>query len=200
MKRLLPLFSILLGGVLAAGCDSIAGALGVDEVEVPLTSAGTMSVNGDQLTSTSGSTTRSGGKLPNVFDLESVVVAKEDVTYTPSSSKNGSAASGHIYGTVFINDKPLGTFDVTIANDAVSNVTITPFQVTPFIVAACGGAPSQCPAASAYQGKSVAQIKGELETILRTAETLGYRIVVKGDTAALKGSLRVNKVTLNLDF
>lgn len=199
MKRLLPLFAILLSGALAAGCDAIAGALGVDKVEVPLSST-SLTVSGTALTSSSGSTTRSGGKLPNVFDLESVVVAKEDVTFTPGAGKNGAMASGNIDGAVFINNLPLASFRVVITNDAVTAVTVNGFSLSQALATACAAAQTQCPPASSYNGKSVAQIKGELETILRTAETLGYRIIVKSDSNNLVGRLTVNKVTLNLDF
>jgi len=202
MKRLLPLFAIVLSGALMAGCDSIAGALGVDKVEVPLSAVGSLAVNGTSVSVESGSGSRSGGKLPNVFDIESIEVDPADVTFTPSSSKN-AAVSGNVYVSIFMGSgataDPLGSATITITNNVATAVTETIGTVISQIQQRCAAPTSGCPAPSTYSGRNVSDIKNEIETYLRTSTSIAYTIVVTADQG-VSGTITVSDITVNLDF
>lgn len=203
MKRLLPLLTIVLSGALMAGCDALAGALGVDKVDVPLTSAGTLAVNGTSVAVESVSSSRSGGKLPNLFDIESVDLKPADVTFTSSSGKNASAVSGNVYVAIYLgaagSQLPFVSGTITITNNTVTNISSALYTLGTQIQQRCQASNSGCPSPSAASGKSVSQIGDAIETYLRTSENLNVSIVTTAD-AGVSGTITINKITINLDF
>jgi len=199
MKRLSYLLSIVLAGVLMAGCDALAGALGVDKVDVPLTGAGTLAVNGTSVAVESTSSPRTGGKLPNLFDIKSVDIKPADVSFTSSAGKNASMVSGNIYVTIYLAQLPFVSGTVGITNNAVTSVTPTLYSLGSQIQQRCAASNSGCPSPSAASGKTAKQIGDEIETYLRTSENLNVTIVTTAD-AGVAGTVSINKMTINLDF
>ncbi len=187
--------------VTSAGCDAIAEKLGVDKVNMPLSSVGSLGVNGETPALKTATVSRDGGNLPNVFDIKSVTIAPTDLSWTTTSKS--SAASGTVYLLLLVKNNgnwiPFVNGTVTITNDQVTAVSPSLFSLVPAATAALGRIPAaQRPSLAYVDGKSASQLSGEVEAALR-ANGIEANLIVWG-SPGLRGNVTFNKIQVNLDF
>lgn len=204
MRRFLPLLVIVLGGVMAAGCDAIAGALGVDKIDVPLASAGDLDVTDTGVGDKETDASRDGGKLPNVFDIESVDIQPSNLTFTSSVGKNDAAmASGTIWVSVLLRTAdgwmPFVSGTVTITNNVVTAVTPELYAVSQQVQTACAQPGMSCPELSSFQGKTRNQIATAIKKYIRESTSIRVKIKTRA-SQGLRGKLRISAIRLNLDY
>lgn len=200
LVRISPLFLLLALVFTTAGCDAIAEKLGIDKVNVPLSSAGSLAVRGDTPDIQTSSVSRDGGSLPNVFDIKSVTITPADVSWTTASKVS---ASGQVFGVVLVKSDgnwiPFVNATIGITNDVVSSVNVQMYSLDATTEAVVGRlAASERPDLSAAKAMSTSQRADKVEKALRN-NPIEVALVVFG-TAGLNGSVTINKMQVNLDF
>ena len=185
----------------SVGCDAIAEKLGVDKVNVPLTSVGSLGVNGETPALKTATVSRDGGNLPNVFDVKSIAITPADVSWTTTSKS--SAASGTVHLLLLLkrsgNWIPFVNGTATITNDQVTAVSPSLYALSQAARDAVGRIPAaQRPSLDYANGKSVSQLSDEIEAALR-AQGIEVNLIVWG-SPGLKGNVTFNKIQVNLDF
>lgn len=195
---LLALFALVLS---TAGCDALAEKLGIDKVNVPLSSTGSLAVNGETPALKSATVSRDGGNLPNVFDIKSVTITPSDLSWTTTSKS--SAANGTVYMLLLVkksgNWVPFVSGNATITNDQVTAVSPSLYALSQVAKDAIARIPAaQRPDISYANGKSVSQLQTEIEEALR-ANGIEVNLIVWG-SPGLRGTVSFNKIQVNLDF
>ncbi len=198
---LLALFGLVLS---TAGCDALAEKLGIDKVDVPMSSVGTgLSVSGTA-SAKSGTVNRGGDDLPNVFDVESVTLDPANLSYTPGSGKASAMQTGEITVVLLLAQVPAGQATITVTNNQVTNVQPRPISLGSFnrarieqMIAEMPAA--QRPAIQSLDGLTASQIQDKINAAIKASTPFPAAIMVAA-TGDLTGTLNLSKITLNLDF
>lgn len=199
------LILLLLPLLVLAGCDAIAEAAGVDEVDVSLDEAGqNIPVASTAPAARSASVDRDGTDVPDVFDVESIEIDESDVSYTPlASSKN--ADSGTISVWIVVEGIPAVQATVAVENDAVTSITPNPIAIVESVNEEAFEAAyddlseeSQYALASDWKSLSLDDATDRINDALRSSS---FEVTVQlASTGDLLGRMSIDDVTFHLDF
>ena len=205
-KALLLALPFALAALFATtGCDAIAEKIGADEVEVSLGDVGRNLPIAPGARAKSADVDRGGSDLPDAFDVESISVAEEDVTFTPVAGKQDAAqANGTIDLFLIIDQAPATGFSVTVADNAVTGVRPGTVSVGRYDQDAFASCLDQVPTDErpALRDGYADLSSSETEDIVSSAVKqpsfpMSVMACVSGD---LVGTLGISQVTFNLDF
>lgn len=200
-SRLSPLLLLVALLVTATGCDSVAKKLGIDAVNLPLSGAGSLVINGETPAFKNQTISRDGGNLPNVFDIKSVTITPSDVTWMNPSK--ASAANGTVYVTLLVKSGstwvPFVDGTITITNDQVTAVSPNLYALGQQAKAAIDRLPAgQKPDLSVANGKSASEIASLVEAALRS-QNIEADLIAWG-SPGLRGMVTIRNMRVNLDF
>lgn len=108
------------------GCDAIEEAAGLNDVNVPLGSAGDNLPVAPNVTTYNSDMVSVNADIPGSPSVDGIDIKKEDVTYTavmPRGLHRG-AASCDLSVTMLIDDAPAVSADIMIVDDVVSDVSV----------------------------------------------------------------------------
>lgn len=197
---------LLAGAFILQGCDWIAEKAGIDEVDVSMGSAGAnLVIAPNDASSKTGNVNVGDQDIPNVFDVESITISRDNVSFSPSPGKSGGAAgSGTIDLFVIIDGAPTFATRITVANDVITNISPTTIDVgsynkTVFLEALNRFQAGEGPNLLAnHQSLTQAQIQDIIDDALTGGNfTISIMVSTNGD---LSGLLQFTKATFNLDF
>lgn len=121
--RILTL-AILIAPLALVGCDAIENAVGLDDVNVSLGSAGdNIPVAPNSLVYQTG-TVDIGQEIPDLASIETISISQEDVTFTPFEARGaqGTAGTCTLSATLLIDNMPAVMATVDIIDDVVTSV------------------------------------------------------------------------------
>ncbi len=106
------------------GCDAVEEITGLNDIDVPLGSAGdnlpvtpnTVAYQSDRVSV--------GQDIPGSPGVDGIAIAESDVTFTPVPARGGSAASCELNVTMLIDNAPAVSGAVTITDNAVTDVAV----------------------------------------------------------------------------
>ncbi len=204
------LFALVLGGgglFVLSGCDAVADAVGVDEVEVDLGAAGnSIPVVAGEPQAQTTDLDRGGAELPDVFDVESITISEDNVSYEPSGvlSKSGSVDSGTIDAFLIIERAPAIGTQVSIVDDAVDDINPSQIDIGNYNGSRFDNCLDQFPPDERpslrgdYEELSSAEISDIVSDALRqTTFQVTAMVCTDGD---ISGFLSIDDVVINLDF
>ena len=125
MTRLLTL-ALLIAPLTLVGCDAIESATGLNNVNVPLGSAAdNIPVAPNAIVYQTGSVDIS-QEIPGAPDVESIMIDREDVTFTPFEARgtDGAVGSCTLSATLIIDMVPAVEGTVEIVDDEVMAVSV----------------------------------------------------------------------------
>src|SRR5690606_26348118 len=95
MPRLAPLLAFLLLPLLA-GCDEVAGVVGVDAFDVELGSNGRLPIAPDA-SGTAGTPVAIDDRIPDVFDVSDISIPEDVVTFELAPGSGGGSCTVELY-------------------------------------------------------------------------------------------------------
>lgn len=205
-KALLFTLPFLLAALFAtAGCDAIAEKIGVDEVEVSLGEVGRNIPVAPGARAKSEDVDRGGSDLPDAFDVESITVAEEDVTFTPAISKHDAAQNNGTIDLFLIVDRaPAIGFSATVEAGVVTAISPNTVSLGRYDKDAFAGCLDQVPTEErpalreGYASLSSSQTEDIVSSAVKQPSfPMSVMACVSGD---LVGTLGISQVTFNLDF
>ena len=151
----LLILALLFVPLVLSGCDAIEDAVGLNEIDVPLGSTGSVEVAAD-------STTRSSGDvdidqdIPGSPDVDGITVLEENVSFVPDAALRGAAAQAATFNFwVLVDDVPALSGSVAIDdNNAVSDVS-TRYTAVYTVEQICSAYPTDCPVSSVLSGGAI---------------------------------------------
>lgn len=180
------------------GCDAIAEKLGIDKVNVPLSSIGSnLAVSTTTASIKSGSISRDGGDLPKVFTVKSVTIDASDLSFSPSGATK-VAQSGTVRAGLIINTCAAVLVDVTVANNAVTSVTPVPVQIGQINMTNFQALLAKLPAANRPTVTASCTPSGLASEL--TKSSFSGSVVAAVFSGDLNGTFGIKEGTFNLDF
>lgn len=203
-KLLLPLLFLSLS-LSQTACDLIAAAAGVDKVDVPTeTFAGNLPITPNTTSVAAEVVNITENDLPDVFDVNEVTLKAEDIVFTPSSNLK-EAATGTVTAVLIIDKQPCAYGSVTIENDVVTKVEPSVIGLGANLTAMktlldTASANQLGTLNTNWQNLTVQQVIDLVSTAIKTKlNNLDVKVVVR-TTGNIRGSMKIKKFTLGLDF
>ena len=202
---LLALPFLLVALFATTGCDAIAEKVGADEVEVSLGEVGRNIPVAPGARAKSEDVDRGGSDLPNAFDVESITVAEEDVTFTAAVSKLDAVQNNGTIDLFLIVDRaPAIGFSATVEAGAVTAISPSTVSLGRYSQDAFARCLDQVPAKErpalreGYASLSSSQTKNIVSSAVKQPSfPMSVMACVSGE---LVGTLGISQVTFNLGF
>ena len=197
---------LLTGAFILQGCDWIAEKAGIDKVDVSFGSAGAnLTITPDGADANTGTVNLGDQDLPNVFEVESITVTPDDVTFTPTAGKTGDASgSGTIDVFILIDQVPAYATVVTVTGDIVTgidprNIRTGVYNQESFAACLARFGSGQGPALrQGYESLSQSQRRDIVKSAVdRGSFPVTLMICAHGDVS---GYMTITEATFNLDF
>lgn len=197
-RLLLAPLALLAASLVGTGCDAIAEKLGIDKVTVPLSSIGSnLAVSSTTASIRSGTVTRGGSDLPDVFTVKSIALDPSDMTFTASTMAK-VAQSGTVRAALIVNTCVAVMADVTVSNNAVTAVSPLPIQVGSVNMTNFQALVLKLPAAQRPSVSAACTPSGLAASL--TATSFSGSIVAAVLSGDLNGVFGIQEGTFNLDF
>ena len=204
-RNTLLLALLLMAFFALTGCDAIAEKAGADKVEVSLGEVGRNIPVAPGARAKTADVDRGGANLPDAFDVESITVAEEDVTFTPAVSKLSAAQnSGAIDLFLIVDRAPAIGFSATVEAGAVAAINPRTVSLGRYDKDAFASCLDQVPTSErpalrdGYAGLSSSQTENIVSSAVKQPSfPMSVMACVSGE---LVGTLGIRQVTFNLDF
>lgn len=150
----LVLLALLLTPLTLAGCDAIEDAVGLNDIDVPLGSTGSVEVAAD-------STTRSSGDvdidqdIPGSPDVDGITVLEENVSFVPAALRGGSAQAATFNFWVLVDDVPALSGSVAIGDDNEVTDVSTRYTAAYTVEQICSAYAAGCPVSSVLSESAI---------------------------------------------
>lgn len=213
LRRMVSLVALAFFAFTSNGCDFIASKLGVDEVDVPTSSfASSVNLVPDQTTLVEGKVNLSSVKLPDIFDVDEVILSPDYFTFTPSaaSALGKTSASGQIILLLLVNNLPVAYATITIKDDKVTDITPKELKLTAKVLKAQVDAmiaktpePNRTKLgnaikASGWETLTLAQVVAAINQAFKSTEPTVSVALLPNST--ITGKLNVSKLRFGLKF
>lgn len=191
-------FLLVFAAATWTGCDAIAEKLGIDKVNVPLSSIGqNLAVSTATASIRTGSITRDGGDLPKVFTVKSVTIDAADLSFAASGSGK-VAQSGTVRAGLIINTCAAVLVDVTVTNNAITSVTPVPVQIGQINMTNFQALLAKVPAAQRPTVSTACTPSGLASELVKPS--FSGSVVAAVFSGDLNGTFGIKEGTFNLDF
>lgn len=151
--RLLAL-ALLFVPLTLAGCDAIEDAVGLNEIDVPLGSTGSVEVSADSTTRSSGSVDID-QDIPGSPDVDGITVLEENVSFVPDAALRGSAQAATFNFWVLVDDVPALSGSVDIDDNLAVTDVSTQYTANYTVEQICSAYASDCPVSSVLSGSAI---------------------------------------------
>lgn len=184
--------------LVASGCDTIAEKLGVDKVTVPLGSVGqNLAVSTTAGTIKTGSVSRGGGDLPDVFTVTSIEILPANVSFAPTAATK-TAQSGTVRAALVVGSCVAAMTDVTVANNAVTALSPQDIAIGAVNMANFQALVQKLPAAQRPTVTTACTKEGLAAELTKASFSASLLAAVfSGD---LNGTFGIQQGTFKLDF
>ena len=195
--RILTL-ALLIAPLTLVGCDAIESVAGLDNVNVPLGSAGdAIPVAPNAVVYQAGSVDI-GQDIPGSPSVDDIMIAREDITFTPIAARgaNGTAGTCALSATLLIDDMPAVSGTVDIVDDVVTAVSVGYASPDYDRTRLCEAIDAEvCPVSESL---TEAQIRGAVESAINSG---GFNAgVVVDNPGDCQGTLDIERVTFDFNL
>ena len=197
MRSPIRLIALLLAPLTLFGCDAIEEVAGLNDIAVPLGSAGNNLPVVANAAEYSTGEVNIGRDIPGSPGVDGIDIGREDVSFTPAAARGtgAGAASCDLTVTMLIDFAPAITAEVGIVDNAVASVNVGYARADydrERLCEAIGAA--SCPVGDLTNN----QIDGIVETALNSG---GFEVgFVVDNPGACQGTLDVDEVTFDLSL
>ncbi len=180
------------------GCDAIESVAGLDDIDVPLGSAGNAIPVAPNAVAYQTSSVSIGQDIPGSPGVDDIIISRDDVTFTPVATRGTAGTTGTctLAATLLIDATPAVTGTVDIVDDVVSAVSVGYASADYDRARLCEAIDAEvCPVSASLTAD---QIRSAVESALNSGDfDAGLVVDNPGDC---QGTLDIERVTFDLDL